>query len=229
MDFLRSFIPSIHKEGFFFIGIFLATTLLFSLVSERLGLIALILTIWCVFFFRDPDRIVPLGEELIISPADGIVQKIELVSMPASLGVSDGDRYRVSIFLNVFNVHVNRVPAAGTIKKLHYFSGKFFNAALDKASVYNERQEVLMELKNGETIAYSQIAGLIARRIICDLKENQVVNAGDRFGIIRFGSRMDVYLPKGVKPLVSIGQTTIGGETIIADLNRPQGREGEKN
>ena len=217
----------IHKEGYKFILIFAIGAIILALLSDILGLAGLVLTLWCIFFFRDPERIVPIGEKLIISPADGVVQKIEEVPLPDNLTDSGEMRTRVSIFLNVFNVHVNRVPADGTITKLHYHPGKFFNASLDKASKYNERQEVLMKMDNGSEIAFSQIAGLIARRIVCDLKEGQKVKAGERFGIIRFGSRMDVYLPKGISPTVSVGQTVIGGESIVADMASKAGRSGE--
>ncbi len=221
------FLPSIHKEGYIFILIFLAVTILFSVFSDKLAIIGIILTLWCIYFFRNPERIVPIGDNLIISPADGVVQKIEAVEPPVNLDMGKNLRVRVSIFLNVFNVHVNRIPATGTIKKLYYHPGKFFNASLDKASIYNERQEASMIMKGGEEIAFSQIAGLIARRIVCDLEEKQKVESGERFGIIRFGSRMDVYLPENVQPLVTVGQTMIGGETVIADLDNKEGRKGE--
>ncbi len=227
MDLIKNFIPPIHKEGFIFIILFLVVTIILSYFSNFLGTLGLIASIWCFFFFRDPSRVVPVGDNLIISPADGVVQKIEEVSPPSNLGMKKEPLTRVSIFLNVFNVHVNRVPAGGTIKKLYYHPGKFFNASLDKASEFNERQEVLMVMNNGKEVAFSQIAGLIARRIVCSLEEGQVVESGERFGIIRFGSRMDVYLPKGVSPLVSVGQTMIGGESIIADLDAKEGRLGE--
>ena len=227
MELIKNFIPPIHKEGFIFIIIFLIVTLALSYCSNFLGTLGLVASIWCFFFFRDPARIVPIGDNLIISPADGVVQKIEQVSPPSNLGMNSESVTRVSIFLNVFNVHVNRVPASGVIKKLYYHPGKFFNASLDKASEFNERQEVLMVMDNGKEVAFSQIAGLIARRIVCDLKEGQTIKAGERFGIIRFGSRMDVYLPKGVSPLVAVGQTMIGGETIIADFSVKEGRLGE--
>jgi phosphatidylserine decarboxylase len=227
MDFLKSILPFVHKEGFYFIIIFLVITLLLSLFSKNLTIIGLILSVWCVFFFRDPERVTPLGDELIISPADGVIQKIEKALPPKNLKMDQKERIRVSIFLDVFNVHVNRVPVSGKVKKLYYHPGKFFNASLDKASIYNERQEVLVEMKGKKQVAFSQIAGLIARRIVCDLKEGQEVSSGERFGIIRFGSRMDVYLPVGVNPLVSEGQTVIGGETLIADLNKKEGRKGE--
>lgn len=227
MDLIKNFIPPIHKEGFIFIILFLIVTIILSYFSNFLGIIGLVASIWCVFFFRDPARIAPIGDNLIISPADGVVQKIEEVDPPSNLNMKKGKLTRVSIFLDVFNVHVNRAPATGTIKKLYYHPGKFFNASLDKASEFNERQEVLMTMNNGKEVAFSQIAGLIARRIVCDLKEKEEVKAGERFGIIRFGSRMDVYLPKGINPLVSVGQTMIGGETIVADLDNKEGRLGE--
>jgi phosphatidylserine decarboxylase len=227
MDLIKTVIPAIHKEGYIFIIIFLLATIVLAYIAKPLGVIGLILSLWCCYFFRDPERIVPIGDKLIVSPADGVVQKIEDVPLPMNLSDSGEVRTRVSIFLNVFNVHVNRVPASGKIQKLYYHPGKFFNASLDKASEFNERQEVLMQMDNGTEIAFSQIAGLIARRIVCDLKEGQEVKAGERFGIIRFGSRMDVYLPKGIAPTVSVGQTVIGGESIIADMSIKAGRLGE--
>ena len=227
MDTIKNFIPPIHKEGYIFIMIFLAVTLLLSSFSNALGTIGLLASAWCFYFFRDPQRVAPMGDNLIISPADGVVQKIEKVTPPINLGMSGESFTRVSIFLDVTNVHVNRVPATGTIKKLYYHPGKFFNASLDKASEFNERQEVLMTMSNGKEVAFSQIAGLIARRIVCDLTEGQQVKAGERFGIIRFGSRMDVYLPDDILPLVAIGQTMVGGESIIADFQNKEGRQGE--
>ena len=227
MHSIKDFIPPIHKEGFIFIIIFLGITIILASFSNTLGVIGLAASIWCMCFFRDPIRIVPVGNNLIVSPADGLVQKIETVAPPKNLDMGDEPRTRVSIFLNVFDVHVNRVPVSGAVKKLYYHQGKFFNATLDKASEFNERQEVLMVMENGQEVAFAQIAGLIAKRIVCDLKEGQEIKAGERFGIIRFGSRMDVYLPKGIKPLVSVGQSMIGGESIIADFSAKEGRQGE--
>lgn len=227
MNLYRFLTPQVHKEGFFFIILFLVVTVIVGSFSKFLGVICLIMSLWCIYFFRDPERVVPVDDNLIISPADGVVQLIESVAPPKNLEMGDKPRIRVSIFLNVFNVHVNRVPASGVIKKLHYHPGKFFNASLDKASEHNERQEVLMTMVNGEEVAFSQIAGLIARRIVCDLKEEQAIKAGERFGIIRFGSRMDIYLPQGLSPLVAVGQTVIGGETVIADITRKKGCLGE--
>lgn len=219
MDLLKIVIPPIHKEGYFFIVIFASISLLMGYFAASLGWLGAILTIWCVFFFRDPIRVTPIGNQLVTSPADGIVQKIELAAAPPELGMDDSLRTRISIFLNVFNVHVNRVPTTGIIKKLHYHPGKFFNASLDKASIHNERQSVLMHTLDNQELIFVQIAGLIARRIICDLDEQQTVKGGERFGIIRFGSRMDIYLPHGINPQVIVGQTVIGGETIIANLH----------
>jgi phosphatidylserine decarboxylase len=188
---------------------------LFSSVFLWLGLIA---TTWCVYFFRDPVRVTPIREGLIVSPADGVVQKIVTMVPPVELELGDAERVRVSIFLNVFDVHVNRIPIEGSITKLHYNPGKFLNASLDKASEENERQSAKITMPDGETLGVVQIAGLVARRILCDLKEGQSVKTGERFGIIRFGSRTDVYLPLGVTPLVIVGQRAVGGETIIADM-----------
>ncbi|MCE2992692.1 MAG: phosphatidylserine decarboxylase [Candidatus Jidaibacter sp.] len=216
---LLDYLPSINKEGFIFIGIFLLVSLLLFFVSKHLGWLGIILTIWCICFFRDPDRVAPLGSEnLIISPADGTIDSIIKATPPKELGLGEIKMTRVSIFLSVFNVHVNRIPVEGKIKELHYHPGKFFSATMDKSSDLNERQSVLIETKDKIEIPLVQIAGLIARRIVCNLDENQEVKAGDRYGIIRFGSRVDVYLPEGIEPLVRLGQTMVGGETIIAQL-----------
>jgi phosphatidylserine decarboxylase len=179
----------------------------------------LLLTAACALFFRDPKRVTPIGDNYIISPADGLVQNIKEVAPPAELNMGDEPMTRVSIFLSVFDVHVNRIPAVGKITALFYHPGKFLNATLDKASVDNERQIVAMKTTYGDKdIIFVQIAGFIARRIVCYLEQGKEVRSGERFGIIRFGSRMDVYLPKDVKPKVVIGQKAVGGETILADL-----------
>ncbi|WPY00693.1 Phosphatidylserine decarboxylase [Candidatus Trichorickettsia mobilis] len=209
----------IHKEGYIFIISFAAITFLLASFSAILGWLSFVATVWCIYFFRNPDRMTPVADELVISPADGIVQNITEAVPPIELGLSDEEMIRVSIFLNIFNVHVNRIPASGKILALHYNPGKFFNASLDKASIYNERQSVLMETNDGHKIAFVQIAGLIARRIVCELEEDSRVQAGERYGIIRFGSRVDLYLPLKTAVLVSRGQTCIGGETVIADFN----------
>lgn len=214
-----NYFPPVHKEGFIFIAIFaVITLLLFMLSKNNLGWIFVILTLWCISFFRNPERVTPVGEDLVVSAADGMVDQIVEALPPVELGMGDEPMTRVSVFLSVFDVHVNRIPVNGTIKALHYHPGQFISATLDKSSELNERQSVLIESKSGHDIALVQIAGLIARRIVCDLDEKQTVAAGERYGIIRFGSRVDIYLPKGVKPLVSLGQYMIGGETIIANL-----------
>ncbi len=220
---LSMILPGIHKEGYFFIGIFAIATLVFFSLSETFGWIGVVLTIWCIFFFRDPSRVTPLEKDLIISPADGVVQKITTAKLPKEIADKSDDTEftRVSIFLNVFNVHVNRIPIDGEVKKMHYHHGKFFNASLDKASEHNERQSILIESSNGTEVGVVQIAGLIARRIVCDLKDHQKVHSGDRFGIIRFGSRVDLYLPKEYTIFASEGQTMIGGETVIAKFKQP--------
>lgn len=195
---------------------------------EPLGWIGVILTLWCTYFFRDPDRTTPVREGLVISPADGVVQSIGPAVPPAEIGMGDQPRNRISVFMNVFNVHVNRIPITGKIVKLAYRPGKFFNASLDKASEYNERQSFHMQTEDGADIGVVQIAGLIARRIKCDLSDNQSVKTGERFGLIRFGSRVDVYLPDGISPLVAVGQLTIAGETVLADFRAQEAaRDGE--
>ena len=186
---------------------------------EPLGVIGIVLTVWCYFFFRDPERVTPQIDNVVVSPADGKVQMITKIKGPKELGMEKEEYTRVSIFMSVFNVHVNRAPASGTITKTSYIKGKFFNATLDKASKDNERQLLAMKTDSGKDIAFVQIAGLVARRILCFAKKGTTYKAGERFGLIRFGSRLDVYLPEGVEPQVCLGQTMIAGETIIANLN----------
>jgi len=229
MDAFESVITPIHRAGWPFIAAFAAVTAVLGFaVSPALGWVGLIATAWCVYFFRDPDRVTPARPGLLVSPADGRVVLIGPAVPPPELGMGDEARTRVSVFLNVFNVHVNRVPADGEVVRAEYHPGKFFNASLDKASEENERMAIRHRLPDGREIAYVQIAGLVARRILCDLKGGESVRAGQRFGIIRFGSRTDLYLPDGVEPLVVIGQTVLGGETVIADLTSAEPRrEGE--
>lgn len=210
----------IHKEGYIFIAIFAAITFVLGSFSTNLAWAGGICTAWCAYFFRNPERVTPVSDDLIISAADGVVQKIVEVSPPEELNLGDKPMIRVSVFLNVFNVHINRIPASGKILALKYHPGKFLNASLDKASIHNERQSVLMETKKGTKIGFVQIAGLIARRIVCDLEEEQEVLAGQRYGLIRFGSRADIYLPLKTAIMVTEGQTCIGGETIIADMSK---------
>lgn len=215
-----------HPAGWPFIFGFAIVSLLISLVWHGFTIIGLILTLWCVYFFRDPKRSVPTRDGLVLSPADGRVTDVSEgcalpreLRDPANMDDDDGEYTRVSIFLNVFNVHVNRNPISGVVKKLVYKPGLFLNAGDARASFENERCAALVQHESGKNLAVVQIAGLIARRILCDLQEGQDVKKGERYGIIRFGSRMDVYLPEGVSPLVSVGQTMVGGESVIADFN----------
>ena len=213
-----TFIKPMHPEGYRFVGIFAAITLVLFLIWHVLGWIGVGLTIWCYYFFRDPKRSVPQGDTLVLSPADGVVSLIEPAVPPLELGLGQQALTRVSVFMSVFNCHVNRMPVGGQITAIAYHPGKFFNAAMDKASTDNERNGVAILLPDGRQVGVVQIAGLVARRIVCFAKTGQSLRAGDRFGLIRFGSRLDVYLPVGVAPMVSLGQTMIAGETVIADL-----------
>ena len=213
------FLPiRIHPEGWRFIGIFGIVTFALFFVAQPLGFLGMALTAWCAYFFRNPKRITPLKEGLMVSPADGIVCAIKTIVPPPEFEMGSAPRLRISIFLNVFDVHVNRIPIGGRIIKSIYHHGQFLNAALDAASDHNERQSLIIELKNHTKVAVVQIAGLIARRILCDAKEEDTVVTGAVFGLIRFGSRTDIYLPEGVYPLIIEGQRMIGGETVIADL-----------
>ena len=214
----RYLLPNIHNEGWKFVGLFAAVTALLALIWAPLGWLALILTVWCYFFFRDPERITPEIKDVVVSPADGIVQMIAKVQAPEELNMGSQMFTRVSIFMSVFNVHVNRVPAQGKITKSVYIPGKFLNATLDKASKDNERQLLALKTKSGKDLCFVQIAGLVARRILCEAEVGQEYKAGERFGMIRFGSRLDVYLPEGVEPQVALGQTMVAGESIIANL-----------
>ena len=217
MDTLRTVLVPLHREGWRFIAIFALVTLVLFWIAAPLGWLGLIATLWCIYFFRDPPRVSPTRAGLILSPADGVVQMIGRAVPPAELGMGSDALTRISIFLNIFNVHVNRVPADGQITALAYRPGKYLNAALDKASEENERQAVKLRLAEGREIAFVQIAGLVARRIVCELEEGQTVKAGQRFGMIRFGSRCDVYLDESMVPLVVVGQVAVGGETVLAD------------
>jgi phosphatidylserine decarboxylase len=228
MEAIRAALVPIHREGYRFVAIFALVTLVLFFLAEPLGWIGVILTAWCAYFFRDPDRTTPLREGLIVSPADGVVQSIEMATPPPELEMGERQRLRIAVFMNVFDVHVNRVPADGEITGLHYREGKFLNASLDKASVDNERQAVRMTTSTGHDIAFVQIAGLVARRILCDLFTGQQVKTGERFGMIRFGSRVDVYLDEGMVPMVVVGQRAVAGETVLADSKADEPRrEGE--
>jgi len=219
---LKSVLFPIHPEGYRFIGIFAVIALLLFLVADFLGWIGVILTLWCAWFFRDPARVTPQREGLIISPCDGVVNMITEAVPPAELGLGDEALPRISVFMNVFNCHVNRAPIAGKVTQITYHHGKFLNASLDKASEFNERNCLTIETPAGAKIGVIQIAGLVARRIVCFVKEGDERAAGERFGLIRFGSRLDVFLPVGVQPLVPLGTTAVAGETILADLSNPQ-------
>jgi phosphatidylserine decarboxylase len=214
---IRAQIPPIHAEGYPFIGGFALASLILFWIWTPLGWIGTVLTIWCTLFFRDPVRVTPVREGIVVAPADGRISMIAQVLPPAELGLGNQPLTRVSIFMSVFNCHVNRAPVAGRIERIVYRPGAFINAELDKASEDNERNSLVIGTPQG-TIGVVQIAGLVARRIVCFVREGQAIGAGERFGLIRFGSRLDVYLPDGVKALVSAGQTAVAGETILADF-----------
>ena len=209
----------IRREGWPFIAIAALVTVALFGVMQGLGWIGLIVTGWCVLFFRDPDRVTPEGDDLVISPADGVVQSITEAPPPPELEMGPTPLRRVSIFMNVFDVHVNRMPVDASVDRIAYRPGAFFNASFDKASDQNERRSLRLKMADGKELAVVQIAGLVARRILCWTGESQTLRAGERFGMIRFGSRVDVYLPPGTRVLVVPGQRSVGGETVIAELN----------
>lgn len=212
-----SFAP-IHRDGHKFVAIGLGVTLLFFLLWPPLGWVSAAITVWVAYFFRDPDRVTPLREGLVIAPADGRICAIERVRPPQELGLGDELRPRISIFLSIFDVHVNRSPVAGRITRSVYTPGAFFNAELDKASEENERRALVIMMPSGAEIGVVQIAGLVARRIVTFVSEGDTVGVGQRIGLIRFGSRVDVYLPPEGRPLVAVGQRAVAGETVLADL-----------
>jgi phosphatidylserine decarboxylase len=214
---IRAQIPPIHPEGYPFIGGFALASLVLFWIWTPLGWIGTVLTIWCALFFRDPVRITPAREGLVVAPADGRISMISQALPPAELGLGDRPLPRISIFMSVFNCHVNRAPISGRIDRIAYRPGTFINAELDKASEDNERNSLVISSALGR-IGVIQIAGLVARRIVSFVREGQTIGVGERFGLIRFGSRLDVFLPEGTKPLVSEGQTAIAGETILADF-----------
>ncbi|MBV8791636.1 MAG: phosphatidylserine decarboxylase [Pseudolabrys sp.] len=207
----------ISPEGYPFIGAFAFASIILFWLWTPLGWIGTLLTLWCVFFFRDPPRVTPVRDGIVVAPADGRISMVTSAPPPHELGLGDKLLPRVSIFMSVFDCHINRSPLAGRIERIVYQPGKFFNADLDKASLDNERNSLVIAGANAR-IAVVQIAGLVARRIVCYGREGQTIAAGERFGMIRFGSRLDVYLPEGVVPAIAVGQTAIAGETIIADL-----------
>ena len=207
--------PKLHNEGYKFLVIFGLATLVLYLINGFLGLIGLVLTIWVYYFFRDPDRISINDEDYLVSPADGVVLQVMETNGPKELNLENKKFTKVSIFMNVFDCHVNRTPCNGEIEDILYVSGKFLNASLDKASEDNERNYYKIKDKHGNDIVVVQIAGLVARRIVCETNKNQELNQGDRIGMIRFGSRADVYY-ENYEPLVKVGQTAISGETLLA-------------
>lgn len=217
-DTITSVLAPPHPAGrpFLILGAVLIVASL--IVGAWLFWLALLFILFCFYFFRDPERVPPARPGALLAPADGRVVSVEPAMPPPELGLGSASRWRVAIFLSVLDVHVNRMPADGTVTRIAYRHGRFVNAAMDKASEDNERNALAIRLPNGQEIAVVQIAGLIARRIICSVREGDRVRAGSRFGIIRFGSRTDLYLPEGVFPLVAEGQTMIGGETVIAEL-----------
>ncbi|ACL56487.1 phosphatidylserine decarboxylase [Methylobacterium nodulans] len=222
---IRRVLVPIHKEGYLFIAIGIVLTVLTGAYVQALGWIFFLLTLWVCYFFRDPERVVPVGDGLVVSPADGRVNLISTVVPPSELDLPSEPMLRISVFMNVFDCHVNRVPVTGRIDQINYTPGLFLNAELDKASEDNERNGLVIEtVSGGEAVRIGvvQIAGLVARRIVDWVKPGDALVVGDRFGLIRFGSRVDVYLPAGSRVLVGLGQKAVAGETVLADL-RPGG------
>jgi phosphatidylserine decarboxylase len=222
---IRSQLAPVHREGLPFIGIFAVVTLLAFWVWTPLGWLGLVATIWCAYFFRDPARVTPLRVGIVVAPADGRVSRVIDAVPPKEFGLGERPLPRVSIFMSVFDCHVNRSPLAGKIERIIYHAGAFVSADLDKASESNERNSLLIAGDAGR-IAVVQIAGLVARRIVSFVREGATVAAGERIGMIRFGSRVDVYLPAGARALVAEGQTAIAGETVIADLAAGEAQRG---
>ena len=207
--------PKIHTEGYKFIVIAVFITIIFLVINNFLGLIGILLTVWVYYFFRDPERIIIGDDSYLVSPADGEIIKVEEVDGPKELGLENKKFKKISIFMNVFDCHVNRIPCSGTVEEILYKPGKFLNASLDKASEDNERNYYKIKDNHSNDIIVVQIAGLVARRIVCETNKNQQLNQGDRIGMIRFGSRADVYY-ENYEPLVKVGQTAISGETLLA-------------
>ena len=219
----RYVLPPMHPEGRRFVSIFAVVTLLLWLLWMPLGAAGLLLTLWCYYFFRNPERVTPIGEHWVVSPADGIVQAVAAVVPPPELDLGTAPLTRISVFMSVFDVHVNRSPVEGTVAKVAYCPGKFLNATLDKASLDNECNGLKLDFPPRDglvsgSLGVVQIAGLVARRIVCFVKVGDTLDPGERFGLIRFGSRLDVYLPPGIAPKVAVGQRMLAGETVLADL-----------
>jgi len=212
---LNTVLPKIHKEGYRFLAIAIVITFICLLISKVLGLIAILLTVWIYYFFRDPDRISIEDDNFLVSPADGLISNISEVDGPVELSLENKKFTKISIFMNVFNCHVNRTPVSATVEEILYKPGKFLNASLDKSSEENERNYYRLKLKNGDEIIVVQIAGLIARRIVTEVDVNQSLDQGERIGMIRFGSRVDVYF-NNRKLLAKLGQNVIAGESLLA-------------
>ena len=212
---LNSVFPKIHKEGYRFLAIAVIITFICLLFSKALGLITILLTVWVYYFFRDPDRISIQDDSFLVSPADGLVSNISEVDGPAELSLENKKFTKVSIFMNVFNCHVNRTPISANVAEILYKPGKFLNASLDKSSEENERNYYRLKTKEGDDIIIVQIAGLIARRIVCEVTNNKTLTQGDRIGMIRFGSRVDIYFSNR-KLLAKLGQNVVAGESLIA-------------
>ena len=212
---LNSIFPKIHKEGYKFLAIAVIITFFVLLISKAMGFILILITIWVYYFFRDPERFSINDNKYLVSPADGLVSDIKEVSGPIELGLENNSFTRVSIFMNVFNCHVNRIPTMGIIEEIFYKPGKFLNASLDKASEENERNYYKIKLPNDDNLIIVQIAGLIARRIVCEVKKDQSLKQGERIGMIRFGSRVDIYF-NNKKLLAKVGQNVVAGESLIA-------------
>jgi phosphatidylserine decarboxylase len=210
----KTFVP-VHREGWPFVGGFLAVAILLGFLSNSLFWIGLLATAWCAYFFRDPERVTPVSDDFIISPADGRISAVGAATPPAELGLGETAMTRVSVFMNVFDCHVNRAPARGKVARVAWRKGSFLNAELDKASAANEANALVIETAHGP-LGVVQVAGFVARRIVCHVRAGETLGAGERFGLIRFGSRLDVSLPTGATPCVAIGQTAIAGETILA-------------
>ena len=207
--------PKLHKEGYRFLAIAVITTFVLLLISNFLGFLSFVITIWVYYFFRDPDRHPINDDNYLVSPADGVISQIIETQGPKELNLENKKYTRISIFMNVFNCHVNRIPTKSKVSEIYYKPGKYFNASLDKASDENERNYLKIKSSNGDDIILVQIAGLIARRIVCEAKEGEELKQGDKFGIIRFGSRVDLYF-ENYKLVAKKNQSTIGGETILA-------------
>ena len=221
-------VPRIHPEGWPFIGLFAVVAILLGWLWSPLGWVGLILTVWCATFFRNPDRVTPTRSGLVISPADGQICYVGPSAPPKELGMAAATTVKISVFMSVFDVHINRAPVPGTVEAVAYVPGKFVNASLDKASEDNERSGLLLRMDDGREVGVVQIAGLVARRIKCFVGRGARLETGQRYGLIRFGSRVDVYLPEGTEPQVMVGQRSVAGETVFADFTSGEAaRQGE--